>query len=66
MKCSARALRDEVLRPEIESVFAENFEVYGARDWSNHRRLLEPIGNIRPAEAEERYYVMLGEQQMAA
>jgi transposase InsO family protein len=35
-------------------------------DWFNHRRLLEPIGNIPPAEAEERYYVMLGEQQMAA
>ncbi|TDT92492.1 integrase-like protein [Azorhizobium sp. AG788] len=30
-KCSARALRDEVLRPEIERVFTENFEVYGAR-----------------------------------
>lgn len=30
-KCSAQALRDEVLRPEIERVFAENFEVYGAR-----------------------------------
>jgi transposase InsO family protein len=30
-KCSARALRDEVLRPEIERVFAENFKVYGAR-----------------------------------
>lgn len=25
--CSARALRDEVLRPEIERVFAENFDV---------------------------------------
>ena len=35
-------------------------------DWFNHRRLLEPIGNIPPAEAEERYYAMLGEQQMAA
>jgi hypothetical protein len=122
-KCSARAQRDEVLRPEIERVFAENFEVYGARterlakagiepsvgsvgdsydnalaetinglykaevihrrgpwrsfepvefatltwiDWFNHRRLLEPIGNIPPAEAEERYYAMIGEQQMAA
>ncbi|WP_425105119.1 IS3 family transposase [Ancylobacter sp.] len=30
-KCSAPAPRDEVLRPETESVFAENFEVYGAR-----------------------------------
>ena len=35
-------------------------------DWFNHRRLLEPIGNIPPAEAEERYYGMLREQQMAA
>jgi putative transposase len=26
-------------------------------DWFNNRRLLEPIGNIPPAEAEERYYV---------
>lgn len=24
-------------------------------DWFNHLRLLEPIGNIPPAEAEERY-----------
>ncbi|MBB3771607.1 transposase InsO family protein [Angulomicrobium tetraedrale] len=30
-KCSAQALRDAALRPEIERVFAENFEVYGAR-----------------------------------
>jgi hypothetical protein len=28
-------------------------------DWFNHRRLLEPIGNIPPAEAEELYYAML-------
>jgi putative transposase len=35
-------------------------------DWFNNRRLLEPIGNIPPAEAEERYYVMLQEQTMAA
>lgn len=25
-------------------------------DWFNHRRLLGPIGNISPAEAEENYY----------
>src|SRR5690606_24007687 len=30
-------------------------------DWFNNRRLLEPIGNIPPAEAEERYYAMLEE-----
>ncbi|KNY31823.1 hypothetical protein AKG12_22800 [Agrobacterium sp. SUL3] len=35
-------------------------------DWFNHRRLLEPIGNIPPAEAEERYYAMLEEPAMAA
>jgi putative transposase len=30
-KLSARAKRDIALKPEIERVFAENFEVYGAR-----------------------------------
>ena len=28
-------------------------------DWFNNRRLLEPIGNIPPAEAEARYYAQL-------
>ena len=27
-------------------------------NWLNHRRLLGPIGNIPPAEAEQRYYAM--------
>jgi transposase InsO family protein len=35
-------------------------------DWFNNRRLLEPIGNIPPAEAEERYYAMLDEKKLAA
>jgi len=35
-------------------------------DWFNHRRLLEPIGSIPPAEAEDRYYAMLDEPAMAA
>ncbi len=35
-------------------------------DWFNTRRLLEPIGNIPPAEAEARYYEQLSEQAMAA
>ena len=35
-------------------------------DWFNKRRLLEPIGNIPPAEAEARYYAMLEEPAMAA
>ena len=35
-------------------------------DWFNQRRLLEPIGNIPPAEAEEQYYAMLDEPALAA
>jgi len=35
-------------------------------DWFNHRRLLEPIGNIPPAEAEQQYYAMLDDAPMAA
>jgi transposase InsO family protein len=35
-------------------------------DWFNNRRLLEPIGNIPPAEAEERYYAMLQRKRRLA
>ncbi|WP_319497786.1 IS3 family transposase [uncultured Cohaesibacter sp.] len=35
-------------------------------DWFNHRRLMEPIGNIPPAEAEEQYYATLDEPAVAA
>jgi len=35
-------------------------------DWFNNRRLLEPIGNIPPAEAEARFYALLSEQKRAA
>ncbi|AMK23119.1 putative transposase for insertion sequence element [Sphingobium sp. TKS] len=35
-------------------------------DWFNNRRLLAPIGNIPPAEAEERYYAMLDDTPIAA
>ena len=35
-------------------------------DWFNNRRLLEPIGNIPPAEAEARYYAQLEEPALAA
>jgi transposase InsO family protein len=35
-------------------------------DWFNHRRLLEPIGNIPPAEAEARYYAQTEGLAMAA
>lgn len=35
-------------------------------EWFNNRRLLEPIGNIPPAEAEARYYAELETLAMAA
>jgi putative transposase len=35
-------------------------------DWFNHRRLLEPIGNVPPAEAEARYYAQAEVQALAA
>jgi transposase InsO family protein len=35
-------------------------------DWFNNRRLLEPIGNIPPAEAEARYYAAQQEIRLAA
>ena len=35
-------------------------------DWFNNRRLLEPIGNIPPAEAEAAYYAQLEAVPIAA
>lgn len=35
-------------------------------DWFNNRRLLEPIGNIPPAEAETNFYAALETEPMAA
>lgn len=35
-------------------------------DWFNHRRLLEPIGHIPPAEAEANYYAAMEKSAMAA
>ena len=35
-------------------------------DWFNNRRLLEPIGNTPPAEAEANFYAALENEDMAA
>ena len=35
-------------------------------DWFSHRRLLEPIGNIPPAEAEDQYYAAADNIDMSA
>jgi putative transposase len=48
------------------SVEAVEFATLDWVDWFNNRRLLEPIGNIPPAEAEARYYAQFNEHAMAA
>jgi len=35
-------------------------------DWFNNRRLLEPIGNIPPNEAEELYYAQINQLELVA
>ena len=35
-------------------------------DWFNNRRLMGPIGNISPAEAEQRYYAQLESPALVA
>ena len=35
-------------------------------DWLNHRRRLEPIGNMPPAEVEARSYASLAKAALAA
>jgi putative transposase len=35
-------------------------------DWFNHRPLLEPIGEIPPAEAKQQHYAMIKQRPMAA
>ena len=35
-------------------------------DWFNHRRLLEPIGDVPPAEKEDMYYQQITESDLAA
>jgi putative transposase len=49
--------------PNLQSVEMATLEWV---HWFNHRRLLAPIGNIPPAEAEARYYQQLLEPRMAA
>lgn len=45
---------------------APEFATLERVEWFNNRRLLEPVGSIPPAEAEEPYYAMLDERPMAA
>jgi putative transposase len=47
--------RREVIHRRGPSFEAVEFATLQWVDWFNNRRLLEPIGNIPPAEAEEHY-----------
>ena len=48
------------------SIEAIEFATLEWVDWFNHCRLLEPIGNIPPAEAEANYYAELETRDVAA
>jgi transposase InsO family protein len=48
------------------SLGAVEFATLAWVDWFNHRRLLEPIGNLPPADAEARYYAELEATALAA
>ena len=60
--------KTEVIRPRgpWRSVEAVEFATLDWVDWFDTHRLLAPIGNIPPAEAEERYDAQLEEQPIAA
>jgi len=48
------------------SMDAVEFATLAWVHWFNNQRLLEPIGNIPPAEAEARYYAQIEDTAMAA
>ena len=53
-------------RPPWRSFEAVEFATLEWVDWFNNRRLLEPIGNLPPAEAEAAYYAQLEVTGIAA
>jgi putative transposase len=59
-------LRSFIRRGPWRSFEAVEFATLQWVDWFNHRRLMESIGNIPPAEAEDRYYASLEQPALAA
>lgn len=59
--------KTEVIRQRgpWRGIEAVEFATLEGVDWFNHRRLLEPIGNVPPAEKELEYYKKV-ESAMAA
>jgi len=71
--CTPQTLLDRIRKAEVihrrgpwRSFEAVVFATLTWVDWFNNRRLLEPIGNIPRAEAEERYCAMLEQPAVAA
>jgi len=60
--------KTEVIRRRSSWKTMEEVEMEALKwvDWLNNRRLLEPIGNIPPAEAEENDYAMMDNAKMPA
>jgi putative transposase len=57
----------ELIHRQSWRTFEEvEFATLGWVDWFNHRRLMGPIGNIPPAEAEQRYYASLERPALVA
>jgi transposase InsO family protein len=63
-----RADQPPLARPSVTRVQARRVEFATLEwaDWFNNRHLIEPIGNIPPAEAEARYYAIQQEIALAA
>ena len=71
--CTAQTLNEWVKKAEVihrrgpwRSFEAVEYATLEWVDWFNNRRLLEPIGNIPPAEAEANFYAALETEPMAA
>jgi transposase InsO family protein len=60
--------KTEVIRHQgpWKNIVAVEYATVEWVDWFNHRRLLEPIGNVPPAELEMQYYRQQPEQALAA
>ena len=60
--------KTEVIRQQgpWRNIEAVEFATLNWVDWFNHRRLLEPIGDVPPAELEAAYYEQLEGSAMAA
>jgi transposase InsO family protein len=66
--CSGMRNKTEVIhrRGPWRNLEAVEFATLEWVDWFNNRRLLEPIGNMPPTEAEAHYFAMIDGEDRAA